>query len=228
MMRAFVFLSIVSLTSLAATTELESARDRQDRAALQKAAGEFSSATEKSPKDAAAHYRLALAQSYLAEIAMETGDKNQAKSAAETGIKAAQAAVAIAPNVSEHQRILGTLCGQIIPANILLGMKYGKCAQESIAKAIELDPKSSMAYLSQGIGHYYTPSAFGGGIDLAIKDFQKSLELNPKSADAHLWLGVALRKAHRNAEAHQALEKSIQLNPNRVWAKQQLQKIPAQ
>jgi len=228
MMRVIALLAAVPLLASAAGTELESARDRQDRTALEKMAGDFSTAANKNPKDAAALYHSALAQSYLAEVAMETGDKNKAKSSAEIGIKAAQDAVALAPNVAEHHRILGTLCGQVIPANILLGMRYGKCAQESIAKAIELDPKSSMAYLSQGIGHYYTPSAFGGGIDLAIKDFQKSLELNPKSADAHLWLGVALRKAHRNAEARQEFEKSIQLNPNRVWTKQQLQKTPAQ
>lgn len=65
-------------------------------------------------------------------------------------------------------------------------------------------------------------------MDLAIKDFRKSIELNPKNADAWLWLGIALRKENQPDEARKAIAKSVELNPNRVWAKQQLDKTPAQ
>jgi tetratricopeptide (TPR) repeat protein len=97
-----------------------------------------------------------------------------------------------------------------------------------VNRAIELDPKSSANYLSHGVGNYYLPPALGGGIDLAIKDFRKAIELNPKNADAYLWLGVALRKNNQPGEARQAFAKSLELNPQRVWAKQQLDKTPAQ
>jgi Flp pilus assembly protein TadD len=40
-------------------------------------------------------------------------------------------------------------------------------------------------------------------------------------------LGLSLRKENRDAEARQAFTKSLELNPNRVWAKQQLEKTPA-
>ena len=136
-------------------------------------------------------------------------------------------AVSMNPNNAEYHRILGTLCGQVIPANVLFGMRYGKCAKESIDKAIQLDAKSPLAYLSRGIGNYYLPPAFGGGPENAIKDFDEAIRLDPKSADAHLWRGIALRKLHRNAEARQELAKSVQLNPQRIWAKQQLDKTPA-
>ena len=69
--------------------------------------------------------------------------------------------------------------------------------------------------------------AFGGGPELAVKDFEKALQLNPKSAEAKMWLGIALRKLNRNADARLALAKSLELNPNRMWAKQQLEKTPA-
>ena len=39
--------------------------------------------------------------------------------------------------------------------------------------------------------------------------------------------GSALRDEHDNAGARQAISKSLELNPNRVWAKQQLEKTPA-
>jgi tetratricopeptide (TPR) repeat protein len=213
--------------SLASGADLEGARDRQDKPTLEKAIAELSASAARQPQDPAAQFRLASAQSLLAEVAIELRDKNLAKTAAEAGITAAERAVALKPNVAEHHRVLGTLCGQVIPANVLLGMKYGRCAQDAINKAIELDPKSAMAYVSRGVGNYYLPPAFGGGVDPAIRDFQKAIQLNPKSSEAYLWLGVALRKAKRDAEARQALTKSLEFNPNRLWAKQQLEKIPA-
>jgi hypothetical protein len=47
-------------------------------------------------------------------------------------------------------------------------------------------------------------------------------------SDAYLWKGIALRKVNRNAEAHQAIDKAVQLTPDWTWAKEQLQKTPAQ
>src|ERR1035438_721220 len=52
---------------LAAPGALESARDRQDRAALERQISELSAAAQKSPHDADAQYRVALASSYLDE-----------------------------------------------------------------------------------------------------------------------------------------------------------------
>jgi tetratricopeptide (TPR) repeat protein len=101
-------------------------------------------------------------------------------------------------------------------------------AIEAYSQAIELDPKSSNNYVSHGVGNYYLPPAFGGGIDLAIKDFRKAIELDPKNADAWLWLGIALRRVDQPEEARQAIAKSLELNPSRMWAKQQLDKTPVQ
>ena len=207
-------------------SDLIKARDHQDRAALEKILNDRRMAADKQPKDAAAQYRLALAASYSAEVAIEVRDKNATKTLAQTGIDAAERAVSLQPDSAEHQRILGTLCGQIISGNSLSALKYGRCALEAVNKAIELDPKSSINYVSHGVGNYYLPPAFGGGMDLAIKDFRKAIELDPKNADAWLWLGIALRRADQPEEARQAIQKSLELNPNRMWAKQQLDKTP--
>lgn len=207
--------------------ELEKARDAQDRPALDRIAGQYATAAQQKPKDADAQYRAALAQSYVAEVAIEVRDNQKARDAAENGIKAAERAVALNGSSSEYHRILGTLCGQVIPAAKLAGISRGRCALDEVNKALKLDPKAAINYLSRGVGNYYLPSAFGGGIDLAIKDFQKAIDLDPRSADAHLWMGVALRKAGRNADARKSFQKALDLNPQRVWAKQQLEKTPA-
>lgn len=219
---------IVSSLALVAATpaDLQTARDRQDRAALTTAVAERATTAQRQPNRADSHYQLAIARLYLAEVALQLKDKNASRAAAEEGIVAARRAIELEPKSAEYHRVLGTLCGQVIPANVLAGLKYGRCAMDEIAKAIELDPKSSDAWLSRGVGNFYLPPAFGGGIELAIRDFQKAIALQPKSADAHLWLGVALREANRNAEARQALTKALALNPDHVWARQQLEKTP--
>ena len=211
----------------AAPPALQTARDGQDRAALQKIAEEYVAAAEKAPKDADAQYRAALASSYLSEVALELRDKKLAEQAAVRGVKAAEQAVALKPDVAEYYRILGTLCGQVVPANVLTGLGYGKRAKDAIDKAVAKDPKSAEALMARGVGNYYLPAALGGGLDLAVADFRKAVELDAKDADAWLWLGIALRKQNKNAEARQAFAKSVELNPRRIWAKQQLDKTAA-
>lgn len=208
------------------TSELDRARDQQNRGALERLASQFSAAAGKQPNDVNVQYRLALAESYVAEVAMETGDKNAARAAAEDGIKAAQRLTSLSPQNAEYHRLLGTLCGQVIPANVLAGLKYGSCARDEVNKAVELDPKAAANYVSRGVGNYYLPPSFGGGAEVAIKDFEKAIALDPRSAEAHLWLGLALRKANRNAEARRELQRSLELDPARAWAKQQLAKTP--
>src|SRR6202162_5307132 len=193
MMKSLLVLSALFAINGFNDSDLIKARDRQDKAALEKMVGDLRPGADKDPKDAVAQYRLALAESYSAEVAIETRDKAAAKNAAQTGIDAAERAVNLKPDSPEYQRILGTLCVQIISGNGLACLKYGKCALTAVNKAIELDPKSSMAYLSHGVGNYYLPPALGGGMDVAVKDFRKAIELNAKNADAWLWLGVALR-----------------------------------
>ena len=225
-MRLLLFASALTTAVLAAPT-LQQARDRQDRAALQNMVAESAAAAKARPKDANAQYQLALAHSYLAEVAIEVHDKPLAFSTAESGIDAAERAVDLNPNSAEYNRVLGTLCGQAISSAGLAGLRHGKCALESIDKAVQLDPKSSEARLSHGVGMYYLPQAFGGGLDQAIQDFRKAIALNPNSAEAWLWLGIALRKANQPVEARKAIEKSLQLDPNRIWAQQQLDKTSA-
>jgi tetratricopeptide (TPR) repeat protein len=103
-------------------------------------------------------------------------------------------------------------------------LKYGQCAKDEIDKAIQLDNKLVLAYVSRGVGNFYLPASMGGGLDVALKDFNEAISLNPNSAEAYLWKGVTLRKANREVEARQALQRAVELDPDRVWAKQQLEK----
>jgi hypothetical protein len=224
-----IFLSFVLAAGLtAAKSELEKARDAQDRAALDKISAALAAEARSAPKDADAQYKAALADSYAAEVAIELKDKTGAKNAADAGIPFAEKAIELQPKNAENYRVLATLCGQEVPALGIGGLNYGKRAKEAIAKALELNPRSAEVLIAEGVGNYYLPAMLGGGPDLAVKNFSDAAALDPKSSEAYLWLGITLRKLHRNGEARQAFAKSVELNPHRIWAKDQLEKTPAQ
>jgi tetratricopeptide (TPR) repeat protein len=210
----------------AAPSPLEVARDKQDRPVLTDLAAQASAAAAKAPNDPEVQYRAALANSYLAEVALELRDRKAGRQFAEQGIKFAEKTVALKPENAEYHRLLGTLYGQAV-TDIMSGLTYGPKAKDAINKAVEKAPKVSMMYVARGVGNYYVPAQLGGGAKLSIPDFQKAIELDPRNAEAYLWLGLSLRKENRDAEARQAFAKSLELNPNRVWAKQQLEKTPA-
>lgn len=226
--RILILLALVVATSLAAD-DLDRLRDRQDRAGLDARAAALQQAAEKTPGDANGWYRAAIGHSYIAEVAQEMRDKVGAQKAAEAGVVDIDKAIELNGRNADYYRVLGTLCGQIIPANPIMGaLVYGKRAKEALDKAIEMDPKSPRAFVAHGVGYYYLPVNMGGGPDNAIRDYKQAIALDPKSADAYLWMGIALKKQHQNAKAREALAKSLEIDPDRAWAKEELEKTPPQ
>jgi len=219
-------LALIMAGFLAATpSALETARDRQDVAVLERAVEDSSAAAAKAPNDADAQYRSAVACSYLAEVEIEQHDKKKARPVAERGIKAAERAVALKPGVADYYVVLARLYGQAV-TDLMSGLSYGPKAKDAINKAVEKAPNSAAVYVARGAGNYYLPVQLGGGAKAAIPDFRKAIELDPKNAEAYLWLGIALRQDKQESEARRALAKSLELDPNRVWTKQQLDKTP--
>jgi len=149
-------------------------------------------------------------------------------SSSRTGIAPAERASQLEPDSAEYHRLLGTLYGQVIPGNLAMGLRYGRKTIEELDRAVALDPKNAQVYLSRGIGKYYLPAVFGGGAEPALADLRRAVELDSQSDESQLWLGLALRKAGRRAEAREALSRAAKLNPRRAWARQQLEKTPAQ
>jgi tetratricopeptide (TPR) repeat protein len=220
---------ILSAVLCTAAEDLARLRDHQEVASLDKAASSLHAEADKAAGDANKWYQSAIAYSYLAEVTYEKRDKGASERAAEAGVRDAEKAISLNGKVADYYRVLGTLCGQVIPADPFMGfLTYGKRAKEALDKGIELDPKSSRAFVAHGVGFYYLPTNFGGGPDNAIKDYRKAIELDPKNAEAYLWLGVAYAKQHQTPQAREAFTKSMQLDPERVWTKEQLGKLPPQ
>ena len=101
----------VGLLAAATPSPLESARDLQDRAALEKLANDSLDAASKAPADAAAQYRCGAGIVVPCRKSRSSCTiKKAARGAAERGIKAAEKAVALKPE-AESYRVLATLYG---------------------------------------------------------------------------------------------------------------------
>ncbi len=79
MLRTYI---LAAFMAGAAPSPLEIARDKQDRAALTELVGQSNAAAAKAPNDAEAQYHAALANSYLAEVAIELRDRKAGGTAA--------------------------------------------------------------------------------------------------------------------------------------------------
>jgi len=224
---AVVCAAAVAATSGGVVEQARRSRDTQDTAALQALAARTLAAAAKRPASARVQYEAGLVHSYWAEALAELRDQQGSRRAAEAAIGPAEKAVGLQPGSAEYHRLLGALYGQMIPGNVTVALRYGKRTLEELERALALDPASAPVYLSRGIGKYYLPAMLGGGAEAALADLRKAVELDARSDEAHLWLGLALRKANRNPEARAALERAVQLNPRRAWARQQLEKTPA-
>ena len=221
-----VSLLMAGMFAAAAASPLDAARDRQDRPALEKMVNDACGAAGGAARDFDAQMKCAQAASYLAEVDQEQRDKKAAQQAAQRGVQAANRAVGLKPQSGEAYRLLGMLYGQSV-TDLVSGLSNGPKAKEAINKAVSLAPNSSNVYVARGVGNYYLPSQLGGGAETAAADFRRAIELDAKNTDAYLWLGLALRKENKDGEARQAFAKALDLDPNRVWAKQQLDKTPA-
>lgn len=86
-----------------------------------------------------------------------------------------------------------------------LGLREFRSAERDLAHAAALDPKALDAFYHLGLSHY-----FQGQFSPAAESFGKACALaqsNDSLIDCSNWLYVSLRKAGRNQEAAQALEK---------------------
>ena len=66
--------------------------------------------------------------------------------------------------------------GKIFINPMVNGMKYGPLSGKSVQKAIKYYPNNPRPYFLDGQSKFYTPSAFGGGVDKSLPLLEKSLQ----------------------------------------------------
>jgi len=87
------------------------------------------------------------------------------------------AALAIDSKNSEVYTIQAMLYQARISVSFTRGMKFSGLANESIEKAIVMNPSNPRAYFMKGQNIFHTPSMFGGGAENAKPQFEKAMAL---------------------------------------------------
>ncbi|MGD8699751.1 MAG: tetratricopeptide repeat protein [Gemmatimonadales bacterium] len=82
-------------------------------------------------------------------------------------------------------------------------------AREAAERALELDPTLAEAYTSLGGVRLF----YDWDFEAAEAAFRRAIELNPNYAPAPHWLGISLYSRARFAEASQAVQRALALDP---------------
>jgi len=85
-------------------------------------------------------------------------------------------------------------------------------AEEAFKKAIEIDPKTYIAYT--GLGWSYRNRLTVENVEKAEEAFKKAIELNPGNDDAYEGLAWVYTEQNKPKLAELMLKKAIEINPN--------------
>lgn len=125
---------------------------------------------------------------------------------------------------AEGYILLSSLLGQKAMGE-MVSSHFGPKAGYYIKKAKKLEPDNPRCYLVEGVGNYYTPEAFGGGLEVARQSFVKAKELYSKYElkdkrypdwghdDLLLWLGKIESLSGNKEMTMHYYEEALSINP---------------
>jgi len=128
---------------------------------------------------------------------------------------------------AEAHALLGSVIGGQI-TNPFKGMVLGPKSTRALDRAFELEPTNPRVSFLQGVGAFFTPSMFGGGVDKAeakLAEAEAFFAAEPPGkawpswgrVDVQAWMGVVrLKKGDRDG-ARLALEKGLAMEPDHAW-----------
>ena len=134
---------------------------------------------------------------------------------------------------AETHALLASVYGLMIGENNALGASLGSRIDAAQADALALDPENPRVWLLKGVGDFFTPEAFGGGVEPALAALERSARAfetdapappEPRwgKADVHLWLGQAYAAKGDVAAARAHYERVLELEPENAWVRDQL------
>jgi tetratricopeptide (TPR) repeat protein len=199
---------------------LEEGRTTLEEKPLAGARDYFTGLTQKDGNNAVYFYQLAGADSYLVESSEIRRDRKSAERALDAAIAAVQRALSLNDKSADAHSLLADLYGRKISfGGFFAGMRYGSKVDAENQRAVALDARNARVYSSLGRQYLHAPKMFGGNMDKAIDNFRKASQLDPSSDEIFVWLAIAYRKKGDTANADQALQQALRLNPRSVFAK---------
>jgi tetratricopeptide (TPR) repeat protein len=179
-------------------------------------------------------YYLALNNYRISSILYD--DKEMSQKYLESAKELIQKSIEGKDDFADSHALFTSILGMEIGFKPQLGMINGMKSAKEIEKAKKLAPENPRVYMIDGTGKLYTPAIFGGGVDKAIKLFEKSEELFKEEDDrgiypdwgndeVYVWLGNAYKEKGKDSTAIQYYKKALEVNPDCGWAKEMLKEF---
>ena len=129
----------------------------------------------------------------------------------------------------ETHILLSSIDGQLIAKNPTRAMELGIASQSATNAALRGGPANPRVWLIRGQGAMFTPSEYGGGLDVAKEYLERAVELfasdAPKQgepawgkAEAYAWLGEVYQKKGDRTKAGEMYKKALDVSPNYRYA----------
>ncbi|MBK8383557.1 MAG: hypothetical protein IPL16_17035 [Ignavibacteria bacterium] len=162
---------------LKAKKHLKEAMDKMDETKIVKSRGEFERILQLKKDMWLVNYYIALADYGLSMNAGITEKKDNIRKYTESGINLINKSIDENPEFADSFVLLEILNFNRWQYEQEKMQEIISATQSADAFAMKLDPNNPRLILTNGISHFYTPEAFGGGVKIAIPEFEKAIEL---------------------------------------------------
>jgi tetratricopeptide (TPR) repeat protein len=129
----------------------------------------------------------------------------------------------------ETMALRASITGQLIAfGNPFTAMRLGSRASRQMEEALAAGPDNPRVWMLRGVGDFYRPRLFGGGLEKSEAHLRRAIELFASDdpippapswgrAEVYGWLGQVLGKQGKRAEARAAYEKGLTIEPGNKW-----------
>ncbi len=182
-------------------------------------------------------YYIALCDYRLATYYLTLGQMDKAEPYIKEGQDYLKKAMELQPDFGELDAFYAYMLGFEIALNPEKAMSLGMESFQYFGKAFEKSPENPRVNYLQGVSYLYTPVEYGGGADAAIEILAKSIELFEKENiqdpvkpswgkdEAYTFLAMAYAQKGNKEKAAELFQKALEINPDFIMAKDELEKI---
>jgi tetratricopeptide (TPR) repeat protein len=132
--------------------------------------------------------------------------------------------------LAETHVLMSSIDGQLIGTDPSRMMELGMASQASASAALGLGANNPRVWLIRGMNAIYTPSEYGGGLNVAEEQIKRAIELFAKDApkpgepawgkaEAHVWLGQVYAQQKDLAKARAEFQAALAIAPGYAWPK---------
>ena len=232
----FSFADDFSDAVVKAKKDLYSASDKNDMNGLLKARGEFERTLQLKKNQWLVDYYLAYSDFLISYTFMQSQDKDKIRKYTESSLDLLNKCTDMKDDFSEAYILKMSVEGnRWMYEPDKMNDIIAKTA-EATDKAKKLEPDNPRFHLVSGMGTFYTPEAFGGGVDAALPSFLKSYELfqtrKEKNETYPDWgyatcagmIAICKIQQDKMDEAKQYIDKGLEIDPDSGFITNYVQK----